>query len=85
MWGWWVGHNVAMWSADCSFAPHSQVGVDAIPHLCIVARKRLTPVFSLLSLTQAGRGSVRPSNERLDNRACIGHTIKTAIERQCEK
>ena len=47
--GWWVGHDVMMWSADCHFAPHSQVGVDADLHLCIVARKRPTPV-----LTRAG-------------------------------
>ena len=58
--GWWLGHDVIMWSADCSFAPHSQAGVDGIPHLCIVARKKPTPVLSLLSLTQAGLGSVIP-------------------------
>ena len=45
--GWWLGHDAIMWSADCSFAPHSQVGVDAM-HLCIAAGKRSTPVFSLL-------------------------------------
>ena len=53
-------HDVIMWSADCSFGPHSQVGVDAIPHLCIVARKMPIPVLSLLSLTQAGLESVIP-------------------------
>ena len=37
-----------MWLADCSIA-HSQVGVDAILHLCIVARKRPTPVLNLVS------------------------------------
>ena len=50
-----------IWLADSSFAPHSQVGVDAIPHLCITARKMPTPVLSLLSLTQAGFGSIIPS------------------------
>ena len=28
-----------MWLGDCSFAPHSPVGVDAIPHLYILAQK----------------------------------------------
>ena len=55
-----MGHDVMMWSADCSFAPQLQVGVDAIPHLCIVARKRPTPVLRLLRLTLVGLESVIP-------------------------
>ena len=50
------------WLADCYFAPHGQAGVDAIPHLCIVARKRSTPVVNRFSLTQAGLGSVIPNS-----------------------
>ena len=34
-----VGDAAIIWSADCSLAPLSQVGVGAIPNLCIVARK----------------------------------------------
>ena len=75
--GWWVGHDIMMWSADSSFAPHSQVGVNAIPRLCIVARKRPTPVLSLLSLTQAGLGKIRIKNYLFvakTKKACNKHT-----------
>ena len=47
-----------IWLADCSFAPHSQIGVYVIPHLCIVAGKAPTLVLSLLRLTQASQESV---------------------------
>ena len=30
-----VSHEAMMWLADSSLPPHSQVGVDAILHLCI--------------------------------------------------
>ena len=41
-------YNVMMWLANCSlFAAHSQVGVDFIPNLRIVAIKMPTPVLSL--------------------------------------
>ena len=56
-----MGHDVMMWLADCSFALHLQIGVDAIPRLCIDAQYMPTPVLSLLSLTQACLGSVIPS------------------------
>ena len=45
-----------MWLAYCSFAPLSRIGVDAIPHLCIVAQK--TPVLILFSFTHVCLGSV---------------------------
>ena len=55
---WWVKHGIMMWLVDSFIAPLSQVGVDAIFHLCIIARKRLTPILSVLSLTQVGLRSV---------------------------
>ena len=42
---WRHEHEVMMWLADCSFAPQSQVSVHAIPHLCIVARKKAVTSF----------------------------------------
>ena len=35
-------------------APTLAFGVDAISHLCFVARKKTTPILSLLSLIHAG-------------------------------
>ena len=33
--------------------PHSHIGVDAISHLCIVARKNPTPILSLLKWSKS--------------------------------
>ena len=55
-----MGHDVIIWSAVCSSAPHSQDAVEAMPHLCIDDRKRSTPVRRRFSLTQAGLGSPMP-------------------------
>ena len=60
-----IGHDVTMWSAVCSAAPHSQVAVRAIPHLCIVERKRPIPVRRRFSRTQAGLGSRIPEGGAL--------------------
>ena len=49
-----------MWLADCSFAPHSQVGVNAISFVRCCTKKTEKPALSLLSLNQAGLGSVIP-------------------------
>ena len=53
-------HDAMLWLAECSFAPHLQVSVNAISHFCIVAQNGPTPVLSLLSLSQAGLQSVIP-------------------------
>ena len=37
---------------------YAQDGVDVIPHLCIVAREKLKPILSLLTLTKVGLGSL---------------------------
>ena len=59
--GWrYTGHDVIIWSAVCSSAPHSQDAVEAMPHLCINDRKRTTPVRRRFSRTQAGLVSPIP-------------------------
>ena len=45
-------------SAVYSFAPHSQVAVEAIPHSCVSDRNRPTPVRRRLNLTHAGLGKL---------------------------
>ena len=45
-----------MYSATCSFAPHSQAAAEAIPHLCVSERNRPTSVRRGLSLIHAGLG-----------------------------
>ena len=59
--GWrYTGHDVIIWCAVYSSAPHSQDAVEAMPHLCIDDRKRPTPVRRRSSRTQAGEGSPIP-------------------------
>ena len=53
----YMGHDVIIWCAVCSSAPHSQDAVEAMPHFCIDDRKRPTPVRRRLSRTQAVLGS----------------------------
>ena len=45
----------------CSFAPHSQAAVEAIPQLCVSERERPTPVWRRLSLACADLGQLNPS------------------------
>ena len=53
--GWqYMGHDVIIWYAVCSSAPHPQDAVEAMPHLCRDDRKRLTLVRRRFSRTQAG-------------------------------
>ena len=59
------GQDVITWSAVCSAAPHSQDAEGAIPHLCMVERKRPTPVRRRLSLTQRGLGKCIPGGKEL--------------------
>ena len=51
-----------MWFANSFFAPHSQIGVNAMPNLRIVAQKRPTPIFSRLSLAQGSLESAVPKD-----------------------
>ena len=55
-----MGHDVIIWSAVCSSAPHSQDAVEAMPNLCIDDRKSHIPVRRRFSRTQAGLGSPIP-------------------------
>ena len=41
-------HDIMLLQADYSFAPYSLIGLDAILHLCLAARKGPTPVFRSL-------------------------------------
>ena len=53
--GWrYMGHDVIIWSAICSSAPHSQDAVENMSHLCIDDRNRPNPVRRRFSRTQAG-------------------------------
>ena len=50
--GWrFMGQDVTIWSAVCFSAPHSQDAVEGLLHLCIVNRKRPTPVWGRFSPT----------------------------------
>ena len=57
--GWWlVGQDVITFSAVCSFAPHLQAAVEAIPHLCVFKRNRSMSVWKRLSLTHSDLGEL---------------------------
>ena len=58
--GRWRWHALMIWSAVCSSSPHSQTGLWARPHLCMLALKRPTPVRRRLSFTHAWRGRSEP-------------------------
>ena len=58
---WYIGHSRITWSAVCSSAPHSQLALEAKPHLCINERNLPTPVRRRFSLTQAGLGRSIPA------------------------
>ena len=57
-----IGHAIRAWSAVCSTAPHLQFGEGARPHLCIDEWNRSTPVRRRLSITQAHRGKLIPTD-----------------------
>ena len=54
---WMAAQDVAISSAICSSAPHSQNAAEPMPHLRLDDRKRPTPVQRRFSRTQAGLGS----------------------------
>ena len=55
-----MGKDIIASSAVCSFAPHLQAAVEAIPHLCVSERNRPTPVRRRLNLIHAGLGKLNP-------------------------
>ena len=55
-------HGIRTRSAVCSIAPHSQFDEGARPHLCMDEWNRPTSVRMRLSLTQAIRGKLIPTD-----------------------
>ena len=57
-----MGHAIKTWSAVYSAAPHLQFGEGARSHLCMDIWNRPAPVPGRLSLTQAVRGKLIPTD-----------------------
>ena len=67
-------HDVIIWSAGCSSAPHLQDAVEAVSNLCLNDRKRPTSVRRRFSRSQAGLGSPIP-----------GRRVSTSSKNECRR
>ena len=71
-----MGRDFIMPSAVCSFAPHSQAAVEAIPHLCVSERNKPTPVCKNFSLTHAGLGKLNPGGVGLTSLINVQYRVE---------